>query len=62
MKPETVAHRYHREAVQCELNAEKATNAADRLAWQSLAEDWTKLAQGAEINPRLSASTARQSN
>jgi hypothetical protein len=62
MKPETVAHRYRREAVQCELNAEKATNAADRLAWQRLAEDWTSLAQGAEINPCLSASTAQQSN
>ncbi len=35
--------------------AEKATNAADRQAWQLLAEDWTSLARGVEINPRLSA-------
>ena len=48
--------------VRIELNAEKATNAADRLAWQRLAEDWTSLARGAEINPCLSASTAQQSN
>ena len=62
MKAETVAHRYRREAAECELNAEKATNAADRQAWQLLAEDWMSLARGAEINPRLSASTAQQSN
>ena len=47
MKPETPAHRYLREAAECELNAEKATNTADRLAWGRLAEDWTKLALAA---------------
>jgi hypothetical protein len=57
MKLETLVHRYRREAAECELNAEKATNAGDRLAWQHLAEDWTKLARGAEVNPRLSADT-----
>jgi hypothetical protein len=62
MKLETPAQRYRREAAQCELNAEKATNGADRQAWQRLSEDWIKLARGAEINPRLCASNARQPN
>jgi len=53
MKSETPAQRYRREAAECEQNADKATNGADRRAWQSLAEDWTKLALGAEANPRL---------
>jgi len=51
MKLETPAQRYRREAAECEHHAEKATNGADRKAWQSLAEDWTKLALGAEANP-----------
>jgi hypothetical protein len=55
MKLETSQHRYLREAAECGLNAEKATNAVDRQEWQRLAEDWTKLARGAAINPRLSA-------
>jgi hypothetical protein len=50
--------RYRREAAECKLNADKATNAADRMAWQRLAEDWMKLARGAEVNPRLSAADA----
>jgi hypothetical protein len=54
MKSETLVHRYRRQAAECELNAEKSTNVADRLAWQRLAEDWAKLARGAEVNPRLS--------
>jgi hypothetical protein len=54
MKSETPAHRYRREAAECELNAEKATNTADRLAWQRLAEDWTRLARGSDVNHRLS--------
>jgi hypothetical protein len=53
MKLEAPLHRYRREAAECELKAEKATNAFDRMAWQRLAEDWTKLAQGAEANPRM---------
>jgi hypothetical protein len=59
---ETLADRYRREAAECELNAERATNAVDRVAWQRLAEDWTKLARGAEVNPRLNtlAGSARQ--
>jgi hypothetical protein len=63
MKSETPAHRYRREAAECKSNAEKATNTADQLAWQRLAEDWTKLARGAEVNPRLNTlagSTASQ--
>jgi hypothetical protein len=50
MKSETPAHRYRREAAECDVNAEKATNGVDREAWQRLAEDWTKLARS-----RLSA-------
>ena len=50
---ETHADRYCRQAAECELNAEKATNDADRLAWQRLAEDWTNLARRAVVNPRL---------
>jgi hypothetical protein len=55
MQSETHAHRYYRQAAECELNASKATNVVDQLAWQSLAEDWTKLALGAAVNPRLDA-------
>jgi hypothetical protein len=55
MPSETYADRYCRQAAECELNAEKATNAHDRLAWQRLADDWTKLARGAAVNPRLDA-------
>jgi len=55
MKLETPAQRYRREAAECEQSAKKATNRADQEAWQRLAEDWTKLARGAAVNPRLSA-------
>ena len=55
MPSETHEDRYYRQAAECELNAEKATNADDRLAWQRLADDWTKLARGAAVNPRLDA-------
>ena len=61
MKSETPLHRYRREAAECELNAEKSTNAVDRLAWQRLAEDWMQLARAGEVNPRpttLAGSTA----
>jgi len=51
VKTENAAHRYHREAADCELNAEKATNWADREAWRGLAEDWMKLARASEANP-----------
>jgi hypothetical protein len=60
MKSETPAQRYRREAAECELSAKKATNRADQEAWQRLAEDWKTLARGAAINPRFSASDARQ--
>jgi len=53
MRSETPQDRYRREAVECELNAEKATNAVDRLAWKCLAEDWMELARGAEVSSRL---------
>jgi hypothetical protein len=52
MQSEIAEHRYRRQAEECELNAEKATNAVDRLAWLRLAEDWTTLAQAAQVNPR----------
>jgi hypothetical protein len=45
MKSEAV-QRYRRQAEECELNAERTTNGADRDAWNRLAEDWTKLALG----------------
>jgi hypothetical protein len=54
MKSESPEYRYRREAAECERNAEQATIAADQLAWRRLAEDWTKLARAAEVNPRLS--------
>jgi hypothetical protein len=53
MKLEAPAHRYRREAAECELNAQKAANAVDQLAWRRLADDWMKLARAAEVNPRL---------
>ncbi len=46
MKTEDAPHRYRREAAECELNAAKATNQADREAWLGLAKDWMKLAGG----------------
>ena len=51
MKSETPAQRYRRQAEECELNAEKTTNGADREAWSRLAEDWKKLALGSELLP-----------
>ena len=51
MKTENDACRYRREAAECELNAGKATNRADREAWERLAEDWMELARAAEANP-----------
>jgi hypothetical protein len=54
MKQETPAQRYRRQATECGRKAEKA-NGADRAAWQRLAEDWTRLAQGADANPRLNS-------
>jgi len=61
MKFETPAQRYRRQAAECELNAKKAENGVDQAAWQSLAADWTKLAQGAELNPRLASGRNPQS-
>jgi hypothetical protein len=55
MPSETHADRYCRQAAECELKAEKATNDTDRLAWQRLAEDWTNLARGAVATPSLEA-------
>jgi hypothetical protein len=52
LKLETPAQRYRRQAAECEQKAKKA-NGADRTAWERLAEDWRKLARGAEANPRL---------
>jgi hypothetical protein len=51
VKTENDAHRYCSEAAECELNAENATNRADREAWKCLADDWMKLARAAEANP-----------
>lgn len=53
MKSETPAQRYRREAEECERNAEKSMNGADREAWSRLADDWTRLALGAELHPNL---------
>ena len=39
VKTEDAAHRYRREAAECELDAAKATNQADREAWLGLADD-----------------------
>ena len=52
MRIETAAERYRKEAAECELNAEKTTNAADREAWQRLAEDWIRLALESECAAR----------
>ena len=51
MKSETPAQRYRRQAEECELNADKTTNGADREAWNRLAADWKKLALGSELLP-----------
>jgi hypothetical protein len=53
VKTENDAHRYYCEAAECELNAEKATNRADREAWKGLADDWMKLARAVEVNPLI---------
>ena len=45
--------RYCREAEDCRRHAEQARNPIDRAAWLRLAEDWTKLARGAELNCAL---------
>jgi len=60
MKTETHLHRYRHEAAECELMAEKATTQTDRLAWQSLAEDWRKLAQAAERTDWRALQTAHR--
>jgi hypothetical protein len=57
MSSEIPEYRYRREAAECERNAEQATKAADRLAWRQLAEDWSKLALAAAVNPRLKERT-----
>jgi hypothetical protein len=59
MKLETPAKHYRRQAVECEFNAKKAANDVDREAWQRLAEDWAKLAIGADVNPRLNTSVPK---
>jgi hypothetical protein len=59
VKKEPTAHQYHRKARECEMNAEKTTNAADRHAWQGLAEDWLKLARAAEVNPLMDVDGSR---
>ena len=48
MRP-TRAKEFQREADECLLNAEKATNVADKQAWQRLADDLRKLARLAEL-------------
>lgn len=53
MDSEIPENRYRRQAAECARNAAEAMKAADRLAWLQLAEDWTKLARAAEVNPRL---------
>jgi hypothetical protein len=59
MKLETLAQRYRRQAAECEFNAKEAANGVDREAWQRLAEDWIKLAAGADANPRLKTLVAK---
>jgi hypothetical protein len=51
--------RYCREAEDCRRNAEQARNPIDRAAWLRLAEDWMKLARGAELNCALQAMRER---
>jgi len=55
MESENRATRYGREAEDCRRNAERAKNPVDRAAWLRLAEDWTKLARGAELHCALQA-------
>ncbi|MBO4228080.1 hypothetical protein [Bradyrhizobium neotropicale] len=45
---ETDAQRFRKQAQECQELAGKAENARDKEAWLLLAEDWLKLAQGAE--------------
>jgi hypothetical protein len=49
MTLKSAADRFHRQAVECKLNARKAMRPLDREAWLRLAADWAKLAQGAEL-------------
>jgi hypothetical protein len=53
MRYETPAQRFRREAEQCQINAEEAENPRDQEAWRRLADDWTKLALAAQLNPLL---------
>jgi hypothetical protein len=48
--PEIPAERYRREAVACRLKAEETANSVDKEAWRKLADDWDKLARGADLN------------
>jgi hypothetical protein len=48
--PEAPAQKYRRKAEECRQKAETADGAADKQAWQHLAEDWSKLALGVEQN------------
>jgi hypothetical protein len=43
------AENFHREAAECHRRAEEA-GGEDKQAWLALAEDWSKLARGEDLN------------
>lgn len=53
MTSNTRAQKFRLESEECQLNAEKAENPADREAWLQLANHWTRLAQAAQLSPLL---------
>ena len=48
--PKYRREKFHREAADCRRRAEEAASSADKQAWLSLAEDWSKLARGEDLN------------
>ena len=53
MKSNTPAQKFRLESEECQLNAEKSENPADREAWLQLANHWARLAQAAQLRPLL---------
>jgi hypothetical protein len=61
MKSQTTAQRYRHKAAECELNATKANQQIDQVAWSRLAEDWRKLARAEELSQSQANSAAPSS-
>ena len=46
-------YEFRKNAGRCRLEAERATEIADRALWLLLAENWLKLAQDSKHKPKL---------